>query len=108
MLFLAFNVTFMTISPDKPALDGESSSHLPLANASTASALTAAALLVACGGGGSDTQGSGAKTVSTSPDGVSGETVAVVPVSMLSWHRVEIPKGVGMNSPLPANMLRSA
>ena len=80
MLFLAFNVTFMTISPDKPALDGESSSHLPLANASTASALTAAALLVACGGGGSssDTQGSGAKTVSTSPDGVSGETVAVV------------------------------
>ena len=28
-----------------------------------------------------------------------GEVVAVVPVAMLSWHRVELPKGVGMNSP---------
>jgi general secretion pathway protein L len=27
------------------------------------------------------------------------EAVAVVPVSMLSWHRVDIPKGVGMASP---------
>ena len=28
-----------------------------------------------------------------------GETVAVVPSVMLSWHRVDIPKGVGMASP---------
>ena len=28
-----------------------------------------------------------------------GEVVAVVPVSMLSWHRVELPKGVGAGSP---------
>jgi general secretion pathway protein L len=28
-----------------------------------------------------------------------GEVVAVVPVSMLSWHQVELPKGVGMGSP---------
>ena len=28
-----------------------------------------------------------------------GEVVAVVPVSMLSWHRVELPKGVGPGSP---------
>lgn len=28
-----------------------------------------------------------------------GETVAVVPSAMLSWHRVDIPKGVGMASP---------
>lgn len=28
-----------------------------------------------------------------------GETVAVVPAAMLSWHRVDIPKGVGMASP---------
>ena len=28
-----------------------------------------------------------------------GEVVAVVPVAMLSWHRVELPKGVGMGSP---------
>jgi general secretion pathway protein L len=28
-----------------------------------------------------------------------GEVVAVVPVAMLSWHRVELPKGVGMSSP---------
>jgi len=27
------------------------------------------------------------------------ELVAVVPVSALSWHRVELPKGVGVNSP---------
>ena len=28
-----------------------------------------------------------------------GEVVAVVPGAMLSWHRVELPKGVGMGSP---------
>lgn len=28
-----------------------------------------------------------------------GEVVAVVPVSMLSWHRVELPKGISMGSP---------
>lgn len=28
-----------------------------------------------------------------------GETVAVVPAAMLSWHRVDIPKGVAMASP---------
>jgi len=28
-----------------------------------------------------------------------GEVVAVVPVAMLSWHRVELPRGIGMNSP---------
>ena len=28
-----------------------------------------------------------------------GEAIAVVPVAMLSWHRVDIPKGVGMASP---------
>ena len=36
-----------------------------------------------------------------------GETVAVVPVAMLSWHRVEIPKGVGMNSPRVRLILES-
>jgi general secretion pathway protein L len=28
-----------------------------------------------------------------------GETVVVVPVVMLSWHRVDLPKGIGMGSP---------
>lgn len=36
-----------------------------------------------------------------------GETVAVVPVAMLSWHRVEIPKGVGMASPRVRVILES-
>ena len=36
-----------------------------------------------------------------------GEIVAVVPVAMLSWHRVEIPKGVGMGSPRVRVILES-
>ena len=36
-----------------------------------------------------------------------GEMVAVVPVAMLSWHRVDIPKGVGMNSPRVRLILES-
>ena len=35
------------------------------------------------------------------------EIVAVVPVAMLSWHRVEIPKGVGMGSPRVRVILES-
>jgi general secretion pathway protein L len=33
------------------------------------------------------------------------EVVAVVPVSMLSWHRVELPKGITARSPRLRNML---
>ena len=36
-----------------------------------------------------------------------GEMVAVVPVAMLSWHRVEIPRGVSMNSPRVRLILES-
>ena len=36
-----------------------------------------------------------------------GEVVALVPVAMLSWHRVEIPKGVGMGSPRVRLILES-
>ena len=35
------------------------------------------------------------------------EIVAVVPVGMLSWHRIEIPKGVGMSSPRVRVILES-
>ena len=35
------------------------------------------------------------------------ETVAVVPVTMLSWHRVDIPRGVGMASPRVRIILES-
>ena len=36
-----------------------------------------------------------------------GEVVAVVPAAMLSWHRVELPKGVGMGSPRLRPILES-
>lgn len=39
------------------------------------------------------------------PRGASAEIVAVVPPEMLSWHRVELPKGVARGSPRLRNVL---
>lgn len=46
-----------------------------------------------------DTHGTAAATLLPAPAGAGAEVVAVVPVRALSWHQVELPKGMTAGSP---------